>query len=126
MRAGIESGALTLFVDHGNVGPGILERPWAADRWSGRGGGAGGHLSRAMRPGAPPILETADAGLVPRAVSSTLTCHDLSAVGRVKMNAGSRLRDSIDSSRGSLRREDVLGGGQTSVGSKLRKDGRER
>ena len=92
----------TLFIDHANVGP-YIRNTLAADKNSNREE-ALVDIYRVMRPGEPPILETADALF--RGLFFDHDRYDLSAVGRVKMNA--RLGFETDDQLRVLRREDML------------------
>ncbi len=92
----------TLAIDHVNVGP-YIRNTLAADKNSSREE-ALVDIYRVMRPGEPPILETADALFQGLFFNSDR--YDLSSVGRVKMN--SRLNFETDDGIRTLRREDVL------------------
>jgi DNA-directed RNA polymerase subunit beta len=99
--AGIEETA-TLAIDHINVGP-YIRNTLAVDKNSTREE-ALIDIYRVMRPGEPPTLETAEAlfgGLFFDAER-----YDLSAVGRVKMNA--RLGFETDDALRVLRKQDIL------------------
>ncbi len=92
----------TLAIDHVNVGP-YIRNTLAVDKNSSRDE-ALIDIYRVMRPGEPPTLETAEALF--RGLFFDIERYDLSAVGRVKMNA--RLGfDTADSVR-VLRKEDIL------------------
>jgi DNA-directed RNA polymerase subunit beta len=92
----------TLAIDHINVGP-YIRNTLAVDKNSMREE-ALIDIYRVMRPGEPPTLETAEA------LFSSLFFdperYDLSAVGRVKMNA--RLGFQTEDSLRILRKEDIL------------------
>jgi DNA-directed RNA polymerase subunit beta len=92
----------TLAIDHVNVGP-YIRNTLAADRNRSREE-ALMDIYRVMRPGEPPTLETAEAMF--QSLFFDAERYDLSAVGRVKMNARLGLQ-SEDSVR-VLRREDIL------------------
>jgi DNA-directed RNA polymerase subunit beta len=92
----------TLAIDHINIGP-YIRNTLAVDKNTAREE-ALFDIYRIMRPGEPPTLETAEAlfsGLL-----FDPERYDLSAVGRVKMNA--RLGFETDDSIRVLRREDIL------------------
>ncbi len=92
----------TLAIDHVNVGP-YIRNTLAVDKNSSRDE-ALIDIYRVMRPGEPPTLETAEALF--RGLFFDAERYDLSAVGRVKMNA--RLGfDTPDTVR-VLRKQDVL------------------
>ena len=92
----------TLSIDHVNVGP-YIRNTLAADKNSCREE-ALVDIYRVMRPGEPPILETADSLFQGLFFNSDR--YDLSSVGRVKMN--SRLNFETDDGIRTLRREDIL------------------
>ena len=92
----------TLAIDHVNVGP-YIRNTLAADKNSNREE-ALVDIYRVMRPGEPPIIETADALFQGLFFDSDR--YDLSAVGRVKMN--SRLEQKTDDTVRVLRREDIM------------------
>ena len=92
----------TLAIDHVNVGP-YIRNTLAADKNSSREE-ALIDIYRVMRPGEPPILDTADALFQGLFFDSDR--YDLSSVGRVKMN--SRLDFETEDTVRTLRREDVL------------------
>ena len=92
----------TLAIDHVNVGP-YIRNTLAADKNSNREE-ALVDIYRVMRPGEPPIIETADALFHGLFFDSDR--YDLSAVGRVKMN--SRLEQKTDDTVRVLRREDIM------------------
>jgi DNA-directed RNA polymerase subunit beta len=92
----------TLAIDHVNVGP-YMRNTLAVDRNRSRED-ALIDIYRVMRPGEPPTLETAEALFNSLFFDSER--YDLSAVGRVKMNARLTL-DAPDTMR-VLRKEDVL------------------
>ena len=92
----------TLAIDHVNVGP-YIRNTLAADKNSSREE-ALVDIYRVMRPGEPPILETADSLFQGLFFNSDR--YDLSSVGRVKMN--SRLNFETDDGIRTLRREDIL------------------
>jgi DNA-directed RNA polymerase subunit beta len=101
-----------LSIDHVNVGP-YIRNTLAIDKNSSREE-ALIDIYRVMRPGEPPTLETAD-GLF-KSLFFDSERYDLSAVGRVKMNA--RLEfDTPDTVR-VLRREDILSVVKVLVGLK--------
>jgi len=93
----------TLNIDHLNVGP-YLRNTLAIDKNSTRED-ALIDIYRVMRPGEPPTLETASALF--KSLFFDKERYDLSAVGRVKMNA--RLGQKTEDNLRVLRREDVLG-----------------
>ena len=100
-EAGIEE-IDTLAIDHVNVGP-YIRNTLAVDMNTAR------HealidIYRVMRPGEPPTLETAE-GLFKSLIFDSER-YDLSAVGRVKMNA--RLGFETEDSLRVLRKEDIL------------------
>ncbi|MCW5699305.1 MAG: DNA-directed RNA polymerase subunit beta [Rhodospirillales bacterium] len=92
----------TLAIDHINVGP-YIRNTLAVDRNTARDE-ALFDIYRVMRPGEPPTLETAD-GLF-RSLFFDAERYDLSAVGRVKINA--RLGFDTDDSVRVLRKDDIL------------------
>ncbi|MFN8721590.1 MAG: DNA-directed RNA polymerase subunit beta [Rhodospirillales bacterium] len=91
-----------LAIDHINVGA-YLRNTMAADRNASRED-ALIDIYRVMRPGEPPTLESAEALF--KGLFFDLERYDLSAVGRVKMNA--RLNIQTDDQVRILRKEDVL------------------
>jgi DNA-directed RNA polymerase subunit beta len=91
-----------LAIDHLNVGP-YIRNTMAADRNASRED-ALVDIYRVMRPGEPPTLESAEALFTGLFFDSER--YDLSAVGRVKMNA--RLGFETDDQKRVLRKEDVL------------------
>ncbi len=96
------TGIRTLDIDHVRVGP-YIRNTLASDKNSTRED-ALIDIYRVMRPGEPPTVETAEALF--KGLFFDPDRYDLSAVGRVKMNA--RLdRQSPDSVR-TLRKEDIL------------------
>ncbi|MBK8907710.1 MAG: DNA-directed RNA polymerase subunit beta [Rhodospirillales bacterium] len=99
--AGVEE-VRTLAIDHINVGP-YIRNTLAVDRNTARDE-ALFDIYRVMRPGEPPTLETADNLF--RSLFFDPERYDLSAVGRVKMNA--RLGLETDDSVRVLRKEDLL------------------
>ncbi|TVR99296.1 MAG: DNA-directed RNA polymerase subunit beta [Rhodospirillales bacterium] len=92
----------TLAIDHINVGP-YIRNTLAIDRNRSRDE-ALFDIYRVMRPGEPPTIETADSLF--KGLFFDPERYDLSAVGRVKMNA--RLGFETDDSVRVLRREDIL------------------
>jgi DNA-directed RNA polymerase subunit beta len=92
----------TLAIDHVNVGP-YIRNTLTADKNSNREE-ALIDIYRVMRPGEPPIIETADTLFQGLFFDSDR--YDLSAVGRVKMN--SRLEQETDDTVRVLRREDIM------------------
>ncbi len=92
----------TLSIDHINVGP-YIRNTLAADKNATREE-ALIDIYRVMRPGEPPTLETAEAMFNGLFFDSER--YDLSAVGRVKMNA--RLEFETDDQLRTLRKEDIL------------------
>jgi DNA-directed RNA polymerase subunit beta len=102
----LESAGVTelpvLAIDHLNVG-GYIRNTMAADRNASRED-ALIDIYRVMRPGEPPTLESAEALFNGLFFDSER--YDLSAVGRVKMNA--RLNFPFDDSCRVLRKEDIL------------------
>jgi len=91
-----------LFIDHMNVGP-YIRNTLAVDKNSNREE-ALIDIYRVMRPGEPPILETAEALF--QGLFFDPDRYDLSAVGRVKMN--SRLGFETDDQLRVLRKEDIM------------------
>ncbi len=91
-----------LAIDHINIGP-YIRNTLAVDKNSAREE-ALFDIYRVMRPGEPPTLDTAEALFGGLFFDSER--YDLSAVGRVKMNA--RLGFETDDSLRVLRKEDVL------------------
>lgn len=91
-----------LDIDHITVGP-YIRNTLAVDKASSRED-ALFDIYRVMRPGEPPILETAEAMF--NSLFFDAERYDLSAVGRVKMNMRLDL-DAEDTVR-TLRREDIL------------------
>lgn len=104
-----------LDIDHINIGSYIRDT-MAADKNAGREK-ALIEVYRVMRPGEPPTLETAENLF--QSLFFDAERYDLSAVGRVKMNA--RLEFQTDDNLRTLRPEDILGVIKTLVGLK---DGR--
>ena len=92
----------TLAIDHVNVGP-YIRNTLAVDKNSAREE-ALIDIYRVMRPGEPPTLDTAEALFKTLFFDSER--YDLSAVGRVKMNA--RLGFQTEDTVRTLRREDIL------------------
>ncbi|MFQ5984652.1 MAG: DNA-directed RNA polymerase subunit beta [Alphaproteobacteria bacterium] len=92
----------TLAIDHITVGP-YIRNTLAVDKCSTREG-ALLEIYRVMRPGEPPTLETAETLF--RGLLFEPERYDLSAVGRVKVNA--RLSLDADDSVRTLRKEDIL------------------
>ena len=92
----------TLAIDHIYVGP-YLRNTLAADRNQSRED-ALLDIYRVMRPGEPPILESAEALLY--SLFFDPDRYDLSEVGRVKMNL--RLNLQVDNSVCILRKQDVI------------------
>ena len=92
----------TLAIDHVNVGP-YIRNSLAIDRNRSRAE-ALMDIYRVMRPGEPPTLESAEGLFMSLFFDSER--YDLSAVGRVKMNA--RLGTECDDSVRVMRKEDVL------------------
>jgi len=92
----------TLHIDHINIGP-YIRNTLAVDKNSSREE-ALFDIYRVMRPGEPPTLETAEALFNGLFFDSER--YDLSAVGRVKMNA--RLDFETEDSLRTLRKEDIL------------------
>ncbi len=105
----------TLAIDHNNVGP-YIRNTLAVDKNRSREE-ALMDIYRVMRPGEPPTLETAEAMF--QSLFFDAERYDLSAVGRVKMNA--RLGVEGEDSLRVLRREDILAVVKTLVNLK---DGR--
>jgi DNA-directed RNA polymerase beta subunit len=101
-EAGIDS-IDTLAIDHINVGP-YLRNTLAVDKNTTREE-ALIDIYRVMRPGEPPTLDTAEALF--KSLFFDAERYDLSAVGRVKINARLDFKDVDDSTR-VLRRDDVL------------------
>ncbi len=91
-----------LGIDHLNVGP-YIRNTMAADRNASRED-ALVDIYRVMRPGEPPTLESAEALF--QGLFFDQERYDLSAVGRVKMNA--RLNFQTDDQMRVLRKEDIL------------------
>ncbi|KPF82634.1 DNA-directed RNA polymerase subunit beta [alpha proteobacterium AAP38] len=91
-----------LAIDHLNVGP-YIRNTMAADRNASRED-ALVDIYRVMRPGEPPTLESAEALF--QGLFFDQERYDLSAVGRVKMNA--RLNFQTDDQVRVLRKEDIL------------------
>jgi DNA-directed RNA polymerase subunit beta len=91
-----------LAIDHNNVGP-YLRNTLALDKNATREE-ALVDIYRVMRPGEPPTLETAEALF--KGLFFDSERYDLSAVGRVKMNA--RLAQETDDQMRVLRKEDIL------------------
>jgi DNA-directed RNA polymerase subunit beta len=92
----------TLAIDHTNVGP-YIRNTLAVDKNRSREE-ALMDIYRVMRPGEPPTLETAQAMFQSLFFDSER--YDLSAVGRVKMNA--RLNVEGEDTLRVMRREDIL------------------
>ncbi len=92
----------TLAIDHINVGP-YMRNTLAVDKNSTREE-ALFDIYRVMRPGEPPTIETAEALF--KGLFFDSERYDLSAVGRVKMNA--RLGFETDDSIRVLRKQDIL------------------
>ncbi|MEQ8506676.1 MAG: DNA-directed RNA polymerase subunit beta [Rhodospirillales bacterium] len=92
----------TLAIDHINVGP-YMRNTLAVDKNSSREE-ALIDIYRVMRPGEPPTLETAEALF--KGLFFDEERYDLSAVGRVKMNA--RLGFETEDTVRVLRRQDIL------------------
>ena len=93
----------TLDIDHVNIGSYIRDT-MAADKNAGWEK-ALVEIYRVMRPGEPPTLETAETLF--KSLFFDAERYDLSAVGRVKMNA--RLEFETDDDLRTLRQEDILG-----------------
>jgi len=91
-----------LAIDHINIGP-YIRNTMAADRNASRED-ALIDIYRVMRPGEPPTLESAEALF--KGLFFDAERYDLSAVGRVKMNA--RLNFETDDQMRVLRKEDIL------------------
>ena len=100
-EAGITS-LPTLDIDHVHIGP-YIRNTMAADK-NGERVKALQEVYRVMRPGEPPTEETAENLF--RGLFFDPERYDLSAVGRVKMNA--RLGFETDDSVRTLRKEDIL------------------
>ena len=100
-QAGVKE-IVTLAVDHINIGP-YIRNTLAVDKNS-RREEALLDIYRVMRPGEPPTLETADA--LYNGLFFDSERYDLSAVGRVKMNA--RLGFETEDSLRVLRKDDIL------------------
>ncbi|RZO34584.1 MAG: DNA-directed RNA polymerase subunit beta [Rhodospirillaceae bacterium] len=113
-EAGVKSFG-TLAIDHNNIGP-YIRNTLAIDKNRSREE-ALMDIYRVMRPGEPPTLETAEAMF--QSLFFDAERYDLSAVGRVKMNA--RLHVEGEDTLRVLRREDILAVVKTLVGLK---DGR--
>ena len=113
-EAGVKSFG-TLAIDHNNIGP-YIRNTLAVDKNRSREE-ALMDIYRVMRPGEPPTLETAEAMF--QSLFFDAERYDLSAVGRVKMNA--RLDVEGEDTLRVLRREDILAVVKTLVGLK---DGR--
>ena len=92
----------TLAIDHVKAGP-YIRNTLAADKNSNRDE-ALIDIYRVMRPGEPPIIETADSLFQGLFFNSDR--YDLSSVGRVKMN--SRLQQETEDTVRVLRREDIM------------------
>ncbi|MFQ5958294.1 MAG: DNA-directed RNA polymerase subunit beta, partial [Alphaproteobacteria bacterium] len=92
----------TLAIDHITVGP-YIRNTLAVDKCSSRDE-ALLEIYRVMRPGEPPTVETAEVLFKGLFVDSER--YDLSAVGRVKLNA--RLNFETDDTLRTLRKEDIL------------------
>ena len=92
----------TLSIDHINVGP-YMRNTLAVDKNSSREE-ALIDIYRVMRPGEPPTLDTAEALF--KGLFFDSERYDLSAVGRVKMNA--RLGFQTEDTVRTLRRQDIL------------------
>ena len=113
-EAGVKSFG-TLAIDHNNIGP-YIRNTLTVDKNRSREE-ALMDIYRVMRPGEPPTLETAEAMF--QSLFFDAERYDLSAVGRVKMNA--RLDVEGEDTLRVLRREDILAVVKTLVGLK---DGR--
>src|SRR5690349_9098326 len=100
-KAGIKE-LPTLNIDHLNVG-GYIRNTLAVDKNTSREE-ALIDIYRVMRPGEPPTLETAEALF--QGLFFDAERYDLSAVGRVKMNA--RLGLEVEDTMRVLRKEDIL------------------
>ena len=92
----------TLAIDHIKVGP-YIRSTLAADKCSSRDE-ALLEIYRVMRPGEPPTVDTAQ--VLFKGLFFDSERYDLSAVGRVKLNA--RLNFETDDSLRVLRKEDIL------------------
>ncbi|MEI8321090.1 MAG: DNA-directed RNA polymerase subunit beta [Alphaproteobacteria bacterium] len=92
----------TLLIDHVNVGP-YIRNTLAADKNKSRSE-ALVDIYRILRPGEPPTLEGADALF--KGLFFDADKYDLSAVGRVKMNA--RLGFAVDENPRVLQKEDIF------------------
>ncbi len=92
----------TLAIDHQNVGP-YIRNTLAADKNTNREE-ALTDIYRVMRPGEPPTLDSAK--VLFHGLFFDPDRYDLSAVGRVKMNA--RLGMTTEDTMRTLRREDIL------------------
>ena len=101
MEAGV-AGLKTLWIDHTNVGPYILNS-LSVDRNRSREE-ALMDIYRVMRPGEPPTLDSAESMF--NTLFFDAERYDLSAVGRVKMNA--RLGLETEDSVRTLRKQDIL------------------
>ncbi len=101
MEAGV-AGLKTLWIDHTHVGPYILNS-LSVDRNRSREE-ALMDIYRVMRPGEPPTLDSAESMF--NTLFFDAERYDLSAVGRVKMNArlGLETQDSVRT----LRKQDIL------------------
>ena len=105
IEALIKSGAkevVALAIDHVNIGA-YIRNTMAIDRNATRED-ALIDIYRVMRPGEPPTLESAEALF--QNLFFDLERYDLSAVGRVKMNA--RLNFQTDDQKRVLRKEDII------------------
>ncbi|WP_114395890.1 DNA-directed RNA polymerase subunit beta [Oleisolibacter albus] len=100
-KSGVEELQI-LNIDHLNIGP-YIRNTMAADRNASRED-ALIDIYRVMRPGEPPTLESAEALF--HGLFFDQERYDLSAVGRVKMNA--RLAQTTDDQMRVLRKEDIL------------------
>ncbi len=95
----------TLFIDNVNIGP-YIRNTLALDKNTNRDE-ALVDIYRVMRPGEPPTLETAEALFQGLFFDSER--YDLSAVGRVKMNARLNLtNDDVPDTVRHLRKDDIL------------------
>ena len=101
MEAGVAE-LKTLWIDHTNVGPYILNS-LSVDRNRSREA-ALMDIYRVMRPGEPPTLDSAESMF--NTLFFDAERYDLSAVGRVKMNA--RLGLETEDSVRTLRKQDIL------------------
>ena len=101
MEAGV-AGLKTLWIDHTHVGPYILNS-LSVDRNRSREE-ALMDIYRVMRPGEPPTLDSAESMF--NTLFFDAERYDLSAVGRVKMNA--RLGLETEDSVRTLRKQDIL------------------